>query len=177
MKVRAFLASPTRRSYQEHRNESSTVAEEDVFSRASCQRTGKGCCYRLGTCYLSAAAQLNQRATVTVYERDDRVGGLLMYGIPNMKLNKNDIVERRLNLLREEGIIFVPNTPAFAAMVRRASMNSRMTARCCYALARPARDLSIPGRSQVFTSRWTLRANTRSLLDSIWTTATTSAQR
>jgi glutamate synthase (NADPH) small chain len=57
---------------------------------------------------LSAAAQLNKAGhTVTVYERADRIGGLLMYGIPNMKLDKR-VVERRVNQLREEGVTFVP---------------------------------------------------------------------
>lgn len=51
--------------------------------------------------------QLNQRGhDVTVFERDDRLGGLLMYGIPNMKLEK-DIVKRRTDLMSEEGITFV----------------------------------------------------------------------
>ena len=56
---------------------------------------------------LAAAAQLNKAGhTVTVYERADRIGGLLMYGIPNMKLDKG-VVERRVDLLREEGVKFV----------------------------------------------------------------------
>lgn len=56
---------------------------------------------------LAAAAQLNKAGhAVTVYERADRIGGLLMYGIPNMKLDKR-VVERRVNLLREEGVTFV----------------------------------------------------------------------
>ena len=60
-----------------------------------------------GPAGLAAAAQLNKVGhTVTVYERADRIGGLLMYGIPNMKLDK-DVVERRVNLLREEGVQFV----------------------------------------------------------------------
>ncbi len=60
-----------------------------------------------GPAGLAAAAQLNQAGhSVTVYERDDRIGGLLMYGIPNMKLEK-DIVDRRVNILREEVIDFV----------------------------------------------------------------------
>ncbi|MEM7313351.1 MAG: glutamate synthase subunit beta [Planctomycetota bacterium] len=59
---------------------------------------------------LAAAAQLNKVGhNVTVYERADRIGGLLMYGIPNMKLEK-DFVERRVNLLREEGVTFVTRT-------------------------------------------------------------------
>lgn len=63
-----------------------------------------------GPAGLAAAAQLNQAGhTVTVYERDDRIGGLLMYGIPNMKLDKQKVVERRVQLLRDEGIQFVTN--------------------------------------------------------------------
>ncbi|MFP6613332.1 MAG: glutamate synthase subunit beta [Pirellulales bacterium] len=60
-----------------------------------------------GPAGLAAAAQLNKAGhEVTVYERSDRIGGLLMYGIPNMKLDKG-VVERRVNLLREEGVNFV----------------------------------------------------------------------
>ena len=55
---------------------------------------------------LAAADQLNKRGhSVTVFERSDRIGGLLMYGIPNMKLEKT-IIERRLDVMREEGITF-----------------------------------------------------------------------
>ncbi|TMW59188.1 hypothetical protein Poli38472_007333 [Pythium oligandrum] len=62
-----------------------------------------------GPAGLAAADQLNQKGyTVTVYEREDRIGGLLMYGIPNMKLEKKT-VDRRVDLLREEGIEFVTN--------------------------------------------------------------------
>ncbi|GEN46581.1 glutamate synthase subunit beta [Alkalibacillus haloalkaliphilus] len=63
-----------------------------------------------GPAGLAAADQLNQQGHyVTVYERDDRPGGLLMYGIPNMKLEK-DTIDRRVNLLKEEGIMFECNT-------------------------------------------------------------------
>ncbi len=63
-----------------------------------------------GPAGLAAAAQLNKVGhEVTVYERSDRIGGLLMYGIPNMKLSKQ-IVERRVDLLRQEGIHFVTRT-------------------------------------------------------------------
>lgn len=59
---------------------------------------------------LAVADRLNQRGhNVTVYERENRIGGLLMYGIPNMKLDKS-IVERRKHLMEQEGIIFVTNT-------------------------------------------------------------------
>ena len=58
---------------------------------------------------LAVADLLNRRGhSVTVYERSDRIGGLLMYGIPNMKLNKK-IVERRVNLMKAEGVEFIVN--------------------------------------------------------------------
>jgi len=64
-----------------------------------------------GPAGLSAAAQLNKAGHwVTVYERADRPGGLLMYGIPNMKLDKQKVVLRRLNILEKEGVKFVCNT-------------------------------------------------------------------
>ena len=56
---------------------------------------------------LAVADQLNKRGhSVTVYERDDRVGGLLMYGIPNMKLEKH-VIDRKVNIMKEEGIKFI----------------------------------------------------------------------
>ena len=61
-----------------------------------------------GPAGLACADQLNQAGhTVTVFERADRIGGLLMYGIPNMKLDKREVVERRVNLMREEGVTFL----------------------------------------------------------------------
>src|SRR5687767_1305927 len=63
-----------------------------------------------GPAGLAAAAQLNKAGhTVTVFEREDRPGGLLMYGIPNMKLDKREIVERRIKLMEQEGVQFVCN--------------------------------------------------------------------
>uniref|UniRef100_A0A7C4QPB3 Glutamate synthase subunit beta n=1 Tax=Schlesneria paludicola TaxID=360056 RepID=A0A7C4QPB3_9PLAN len=60
-----------------------------------------------GPAGLAAAAQLNSVGhTVTVFERADRIGGLLMYGIPNMKLDKQAVVQRRVNLLMAEGVLF-----------------------------------------------------------------------
>jgi glutamate synthase (NADPH/NADH) small chain len=64
-----------------------------------------------GPAGISAAAQLNKAGhEVTVFERADRPGGLLMYGIPNMKLDKQEVVLRRLKVLEDEGIKFVCNT-------------------------------------------------------------------
>ena len=63
-----------------------------------------------GPAGLSCADQLNKAGhEVTVFERADRIGGLLMYGIPNMKLDKREVVDRRVNLMREEGVKFVTN--------------------------------------------------------------------
>ena len=62
-----------------------------------------------GPAGLAAADTLNKRGhSVTVYERADRIGGLLMYGIPNMKLEKH-IIDRRAELMEKEGVKFVTN--------------------------------------------------------------------
>lgn len=83
-------------------------AEGWVVAQAPIERTGKRVAIvGSGPAGLAAAAQLNKVGhSVTVFERADRIGGLLMYGIPNMKLDKG-VVERRVNLLREEGVEFV----------------------------------------------------------------------
>ena len=63
-----------------------------------------------GPAGLAAAQQLNRAGhTVTVFERDDEVGGLLRYGIPNFKMEKG-IIDRRIEILKAEGIIFKTNT-------------------------------------------------------------------
>ena len=82
-----------------------------VVPRIPRHRTGKKVAIiGSGPAGLAAADELNQQGhSVTVYERADRAGGLLMYGIPNMKLEK-DVIERRVQLLQQEGIAFVYNT-------------------------------------------------------------------
>ncbi len=74
-------------------------------------RTGKNVAVvGSGPAGLAAAAQLNKRGhSVTVYERSDRLGGLLMYGIPNMKIEK-EVIDRRIDLMTQEGIKFITNT-------------------------------------------------------------------
>jgi len=86
-------------------------AEGWVVASPPLLRTGKRVAVvGSGPAGLAAAAQLNKAGhEVTVYERSDRIGGLLMYGIPNMKLDKQ-VVDRRIDLLREEGIRFVTST-------------------------------------------------------------------
>jgi len=64
-----------------------------------------------GPAGLAAANQLNKAGhSVTVYERESRIGGLLRYGIPNFKLDKREVVQRRVDLMKEEGITFVTDT-------------------------------------------------------------------
>lgn len=59
---------------------------------------------------MAAADQLNKKGhSVTVFERADRIGGLMMYGVPNMKTDKIDVVQRRVNLMEKEGVKFVVN--------------------------------------------------------------------
>lgn len=83
-------------------------AEGWVVPQPPSERTGQRVAIvGSGPAGLAAAAQLNKAGhSVTVYERADRIGGLLMYGIPNMKLDKG-VVERRINLLKAEGVEFI----------------------------------------------------------------------
>ncbi len=83
-----------------------------VVAQPPAVRTGKKVAIvGSGPAGLSAAAQLNRAGhLVTVFERADRPGGLLMYGIPNMKLDKEQVVMRRLKLMEQEGVKFACNT-------------------------------------------------------------------
>ena len=148
-------------------------AEGWVEAKPPQTRTGKSVVVvGSGPAGLAAAAQLNKAGhRVTVYERADRIGGLLMYGIPNMKLNKPDVVERRVGLLREEGIEFV--TGADVGDGSNGSLSVQELARENDALllatgATTPRDLPIPGRELegVHFAMEFLTKNTRSLLDS-----------
>ena len=120
---------------------------------------------------LAAAAQLNLAGhNVTVYERDDRIGGLLMYGIPNMKLEKN-VVDRRVNLLREEGVNFVANADVGGSGENAVDVEQLLNNNDALLLATgatTARDLNIPNREGdgIHLAMEFLHKNTKSLLDS-----------
>ncbi len=124
-----------------------------------------------GPAGLAAAAQLNQAGhLVTVYERADRVGGLLTYGIPNMKLGK-DVVERRLDILRAEGIVFVTDADVGGRGANAVSMEQLRRENDALVLctgATLARDLPIDNRhlKGIYPAMEFLHAHTRSLLDS-----------
>src|SRR5438309_10945655 len=82
-----------------------------VVPEPPAKRTGKKVAViGSGPAGLACAAQLNRAGHWgTVFERADRIGGLLMYGIPNMKLDKRDVVERRVKLMAAEGVNFITN--------------------------------------------------------------------
>jgi len=98
-----------------------------------------------GPAGLAAAAQLNQAGHhVTVFERDEKPGGLLRYGIPDFKLEKN-IIDRRISLMEEEGIVFKCN----ANVGVNVSINDLIRENNAIVLAGGStipRDLPIPGR-------------------------------
>lgn len=116
---------------------------------------------------LAAADLLNLRGhEVTVFERSDRVGGLLMYGIPNMKLEKQ-IVERKIAIMKEEGITFVTNANVGKDVKAEKLLHEfdRVILACG---ASNPRDLNAPGRDAkgIYFAVDFLKANTKSLLDS-----------
>ena len=120
-----------------------------------------------GPAGLACAAQLNKVGhRVTVFERADRIGGLLMYGIPNPHLDKK-IVERRLDLLAKEGIKFVTNTEVGKDYPSDRLLKEFDAVVLCGGATKP-RDLPIEGRELkgIHFAMEFLEANTKSLLDS-----------
>ena len=122
-----------------------------------------------GPAGLSAAQQLNSVGhSVEVYERSDRLGGLMMYGIPNMKLDKS-ILDMRIEIMEKEGIVFhtntdigAPNSPSLKNLINENDSVLLTTG------ATKPRDLAIPGREGdgVHFAMEFLGKNTKSLLDS-----------
>jgi len=139
-----------------------------VVAQPPARRTGKKVAVvGSGPAGLAAAAQLNQVGhTVTVYERADRVGGLLTYGIPNMKLDKAT-VDRRVKLLEQEGVTFVCGTEIGKDLPAQQLVDEFDAVVLCVGATRP-RDLPIPGRELkgIHFAMEFLHANTKSLLDS-----------
>jgi len=120
-----------------------------------------------GPAGLACAAELNKAGHwVKVFEKSDRIGGLLMYGIPNMKLNK-EIVQRRVDLLAQEGIEFITNTEIGRDYPAQQLVDDFDAVVLCGGASKP-RDLPIPGRDLkgIYFAMDFLHANTKSLLDS-----------
>jgi glutamate synthase (NADPH/NADH) small chain len=132
------------------------------------QRTGKKVAVvGSGPAGLCAAAQLNKAGhLVTVFERADRPGGLLMYGIPNMKLDKNEVVLRRIKQMEAEGIQFVCNTEVGKNLPAEQLLKDFDAVVLCTGATKP-RDLPIEGRALkgIHFAMEYLTENTRAVLD------------
>ncbi|MHB1041415.1 MAG: glutamate synthase subunit beta [Eubacteriales bacterium] len=139
-----------------------------IVPRPPLTRTGKKVAVvGSGPSGLACADQLNRAGHwVTVFERADRAGGLLMYGIPNMKLDKR-YVQRRVDLMAEEGIKFVTGTEVGRNYPADLLLKEFDAAVLCGGATRP-RDLQIEGRNLkgIYFAVDFLSANTRSLLNS-----------
>lgn len=131
-----------------------------------------------GPAGLCAAAQLNKAGHwVTVLERADRPGGLLTYGIPNMKLEKEQVVMRRLQILEEEGVQFVCKTEVGKDLPAESLLKDFDAVVLCTGSTRP-RDLSIKGRDLqgIHFAMDFLTANTKAVMDSSFEDQVISAQ-
>ncbi len=120
-----------------------------------------------GPAGLAAADQLNKRGHhVTVYERDDRPGGLLMYGIPNMKLEKS-VIDRKINVMKEEGITFLTGVNV-GKDLKAAKLLKEYDAVILACGAKNPRDIGAPGRDAkgIYFAVDFLAATTKSLLNS-----------
>ena len=120
-----------------------------------------------GPAGLAAADQLNKRGhSVTVFERDDRVGGLLMYGIPNMKLEKW-VIDRKINIMKEEGVEFITNANV-GKDIKPAKLLKEYDRVILACGAKNPRDIKAPGRDAegIYFAVDFLKATTKSLLDS-----------
>jgi glutamate synthase (NADPH/NADH) small chain len=120
-----------------------------------------------GPAGLCAAAQLNRSGhTVTIFERADRPGGLLMYGIPNMKLDKENVLMRRIRQLEAEGVKFVYNTEVGKEYPAENLLKEFDAVALCTGATKP-RDLPIEGRALkgIHFAMEFLHANTKALLD------------
>jgi glutamate synthase (NADPH/NADH) small chain len=139
-----------------------------IIPAAPTARTGKQVAViGSGPAGLAAAAQLNQAGhLVTVLEREDRAGGLLMYGIPNMKLDKRQVVMRRLELMEQEGIRFLLNANVGENVEGQLLLRDFDATVLCTGATQP-RDLPVPGRELdgVHFAMEYLTASTKALLD------------
>lgn len=130
-------------------------------------RTGKSVAIiGSGPSGLAAADQLNRRGhKVTVFERSDRLGGLLMYGIPNMKLEKH-VIERKIKIMKEEGIEFITNADVGAGTKANKILKDYDRVILACGASNP-RDIKVKGRELkgIHFAVDFLKSTTKSLLD------------
>lgn len=143
-------------------------AQKLVQPNLPAQRTGKRVAViGSGPAGLACADELNKAGhSVTVYERADRAGGLLMYGVPNMKLDKK-IVERRIKLLEDAGVDFVLNSEV-GVKIASSTLREEYDAVVLCTGATVPRDLPVPGRelAGIYFAKDYLESVTKSLLNS-----------
>ena len=152
-------------------NEYSIVENADVQGYACAKppkvRTGKKIAIiGSGPSGLAAADQLNLRGhSVTVFERSDRVGGLLMYGIPNMKLEKS-VIDRKINIMKEEGVEFKTNVNV-GKDVKASELLKNYDRVILACGASHPRDITVEGRDAngIYFAVDFLKSTTKSLLD------------
>jgi len=130
-------------------------------------RTGKSAAVvGSGPAGLAAADQLNKLGhQVTVYERQDRIGGLLVYGIPNMKLDKEKVLQRRLDIMEAEGVEFKTEIE-IGSEISLDELKNDFDAVVIAGGATKPRDLEVPGREAegVYFAVDYLKANTKYIL-------------
>lgn len=116
---------------------------------------------------LAVADQLNRRGhLVTVYERSDRVGGLLRYGIPNMKLEKH-IIDRKIEVMKAEGVTFITDANIGENVKAKKLLEEYDSVVLACGASNP-RDIKAPGRDAngIYFAVDFLKSTTKSLLDS-----------
>ena len=116
---------------------------------------------------LAAAQQLNRRGhSVTVFERSDRIGGLLRYGIPNMKLDKS-VIDRRVKIMEEEGVVFKTSVNVGVDVTAEELKKEFDAVVLCCGASNP-RDINVPGRDAngIYFAVDFLGKVTKALLDS-----------
>ncbi|HCD36326.1 glutamate synthase subunit beta [Chlorobium phaeovibrioides] len=144
-------------------------AEGFVVPKKIEHRTGKRVAVvGSGPAGLACADQLNKAGhSVTVFERDDRCGGLLMYGIPNMKLDKQAVVQRRIDIMEEEGVVFMPNTEVGSSSCPAEKLLEDFDAAVLCTGSTVPRDLDAEGRREsggIHFAMDFLRSSTKALL-------------
>lgn len=162
-----YIMDPVTISSIEYQIIEKAYAEGWVIPTTSVSTSKKTAVIGSGPAGLSTAYYLNAVGhDVTVFERSDRVGGLLMYGIPNMKLDKH-VIDRRVELMKQSGIKFVLNTEVGKDITARSLVDDYDAVAICTGATKP-RGLDVTGKelNGVYFAVDYLKATTKNLLSS-----------